>query len=39
MPENKLSKADLLLSEKIFEAIITATPRMMDDVVKNILTG
>jgi hypothetical protein len=29
----------LLLSEKIFEAIITATPRMIDEVVKNILTG
>jgi len=39
MPENKLSNADLLLSEKIFEAMITATPRMMEDVVKNILTG
>ena len=37
MPENKLSNADLLLSEKIFEAIMTATPRMIDDVVKNIL--
>jgi uncharacterized protein YneF (UPF0154 family) len=29
----------LLLSEKIFEAIITATPRIMEDVVKKILTG
>ena len=38
MPENKLSNADIT-SEKIFEAIMTATPRMIDDVVKNILTG
>jgi hypothetical protein len=29
----------LLLSENIFEAIITATPRIIDDVVKNIRTG
>jgi hypothetical protein len=34
-----LSNADLLLSEKIFEAIITATPRIMDEVVRKILTG
>ena len=39
IPENKLSNADLLLSEKIFEAMITATPRIMEDVVKKILTG
>jgi hypothetical protein len=29
----------LLLSEKIFDAMITATPRIIEEVVKNILTG
>ena len=39
IPENRLSNADLLLSEKIFEAIITATPRITEEVVSSILTG
>jgi len=39
IPVNKLSNADLLLSENIFEAMITATPRIIDDVVRKILTG
>ena len=38
-PENKLSNAFLLLSEKIFAAMITETPRIIEDVVKKILTG
>ena len=38
-PENKLSNAFLLLSEKIFAAIMTETPRIIDEVVRNILTG
>jgi ribonucleotide reductase beta subunit family protein with ferritin-like domain len=25
--------------EKIFDAIMTATPRIIDEVVRNILTG
>jgi len=28
-----------LLSEKIFAAIMTETPRIIDEVVRNILTG
>ena len=39
IPENKLSKADLLLSENILDAIITATPNIIEDVVSSIRTG
>ena len=38
MPENKLSKADLLLSEKIFEAIITATEKRTQKTIDKLKT-
>ena len=35
----RVTFADFAISEKIFAAMITETPRIIEDVVRKILTG